>query len=91
MDCALDQMIKKDLKAYRDLLEAVRYVVTQQEDDVCWLDAYIKLAGLVGVVLDPKLLPREKFLNNCSRFYDSLACGYPYKTGEVYVSGGEGI
>lgn len=85
----LDHMVL--LNKYKALSDAVIKVVSQKQDDVCWLDAYRELAKLVDVPYDPQLLPRPRFLANCQRYYDCLAEGYPYKTGEIYVSGGEGI
>lgn len=67
---------------YEILKNKVIEVVSQKGDSVCWLDAYKDLAKLVDVEFDPELLPREKFLNNCSYFYDCLAKGKPYKTPE---------
>lgn len=32
-----------------ELEEAIRWVVTQQADDLCWMDAYVRLGKLVGV------------------------------------------
>lgn len=65
---------------YDILKNKVIEVVSQKADDVCWLDSYKELASLVGVKFDPELLPRERFLSNCSYFYDCLAKGQPYST-----------
>lgn len=59
---------------------AVRRLLAQRLDDVCWRDAYIELARLVGVEFKPELLPREAFLTNCDRFHRSL------ESGECYVA-----
>lgn len=61
---------------------AIRDVVTQQGDNLCWLDAYQHLAGFVGVKFDPTLLAPEEMLRNCRVFVYSLHSGCPYRTGE---------
>lgn len=62
-----------------DQLEtAIRKVVTQAGDDLCWRDIYVELARLVGIEFNPDLLPKEQMLRNCERFIDSLASGAPY-------------
>ena len=67
----------------RDLEAAVRRVVTQRADAICWRDAYTDLARLVGVEFLPELIcDREKMLANCRAFVDSLHGG-PYVP--VYV------
>lgn len=66
----------------RELEDAIREVVTQQGDDLCWMDIYTRLGKLVGVVVDPTLLPDEEMLANCKRFISSLRSGCPYKTGD---------
>lgn len=63
---------------------AVRRVVSQRADDLCWMDVYVELAGLVGVEFVPELIdPPERMLGNCRRFVDSLKTGGPYVP--VYV------
>jgi len=62
-----------------ELEEACRYTLAQEFDDICWLDFYTKIAKILGVEYDPKLLPRDRFLGNCGRFYDSMASGRPYE------------
>lgn len=64
----------------KELEDAIRWVVTQPADDLCWMDVYTKLAALVGIPFDPKMLPRAKMLANCERFVDSLLIGCPYST-----------
>jgi hypothetical protein len=66
----------------KELEDAIRWVVTQQADDLCWMDAYTKLAALVGVKFDPKMLPKEVMLRRCDRYIDSLLEGCPYATDE---------
>ncbi len=63
----------------QDLEAACRYTLAQEFDDICWLDFYTKIAKILGVDFDPKLLPRDRFLGNCGRFYDSMAAGRPYQ------------
>ncbi len=65
-----------------ELEDAIRWVVTQQADDVCWMDAYVKLGKLVGVEITLEqlaLLPKEIMLKNCDRFIDHLQTGVAYK------------
>lgn len=62
-----------------ELEAACRYTLAQEFDDICWLDFYTKIAKILGVEYDPKLLPRDRFLGNCGRFYDSMASGRPYE------------
>jgi hypothetical protein len=64
----------------RELEDHIRDVVLQQGDDLCWMDVYTKLAGLVGVQFDPTLLPDEQMLTNCKRFITSLRTGGRYHT-----------
>jgi hypothetical protein len=72
-----------------ELEEAIRYVVTQKFDDVCWLDAYVKLGKLVGIDYDPLLLPKAQFLHQCDHFYDCLASGETYRTDELTLGSRE--
>jgi hypothetical protein len=62
------------------LESAIRWVVTQQAGDLCWMDVYTKLAGLVGIPFDPMMSPRDVMLANCERYVDSLLGGCPYAT-----------
>ncbi len=76
-------------QAQSDLMqvtEAIRYVVTQQADDVCWMDAYVKLGKFVGVDVtleSLKLLPKAVMMKNCDHFVDCLQLGVPYKAPEI--------
>jgi hypothetical protein len=72
-----------------ELEDAIRYVVRQKFDDVCWLDVYVKLGKLVGIEYDPLLLPREQFVRQCGHFYDCLASGESYKTDELTLGSRE--
>ena len=66
----------------KKLEEIVKDVLKQTGDKVCWLDVYTEMAELVGVKFNPELLPKEKFLGNCSHFHDCLKKGEPYETPE---------
>lgn len=79
---ALEYKLRSELTRLRTLEVVVKRVLTQKADDVCWRDVYTEMAALVGVKLDPGLLPREKLLGNCAHFYDCLAKGEPYRTPE---------
>lgn len=58
---------------------AVRRVVTQRADDLCWRDVYTELAELVGVEFCPALMADpEQFNANCRRFDESLRNGGQY-------------
>jgi hypothetical protein len=70
-----------------ELEEAILRVVTQQEDDLCWMDIYTELAGLVRVTFDPRLLPDDMMLANCRRFVKSLRTGCPYQPIDPVYSG----
>lgn len=68
-----------------DLEDAIRKVVTQQADDVCWADAYIELGKLVGLEVtweSLKLLPEHKFRKNCDYFATCLYNNLPYSAPE---------
>lgn len=69
----------KQTKKEEDLENACHYTLAQEFDDICWLDFYLKIAKILGVEYNPKLLPRDRFLGNCGRFYDSMASGRPYE------------
>lgn len=65
-----------------ELEEAIRWVVTQQADDLCWMDAYVRLGKLVGVEITLEqlaMLPKAKMLDNCERFICHLQTGVGYK------------
>jgi hypothetical protein len=63
---------------------AVKRVLSQRGDDICWRDVYTELAALVGVEFTPELIgDREKMMANCKRFVDSMYDGGPYVP--VYV------
>lgn len=62
----------------QQLEAAIKDVLAQDMDHICWMDVYTKLAGLVGVKFDPALLPRWLFLHNCQRFSDFIYEGVPY-------------
>lgn len=57
---------------------AVRKMVTQEGDDLCWRDLYEDCAALVGVSFCPKLIENEDAQEaNCKAFIRSLKSG-PY-------------
>lgn len=57
------------LRSAYDKLEAtITDVVSQEFDQLCWLDVYVKLGELIGKTFEPKLLSTEQFLNNCKHF-----------------------
>lgn len=59
-----------------ELETAIRKVVTQRGDDICWRDAYTDLAKLVGIDFCPELIcDPEKHLANCCMFIGSLRTG----------------
>jgi hypothetical protein len=66
-----------------ELEDAIRRVVTQEFDDLCWLDVYRDLSALVGVEFDLKRLSTEEFLGNCARYERSLRTGEPYRVSAV--------
>ncbi len=72
--------IEEALNQSQKLEVAVKKVLAQKLDDVCWRDVYTELAAMVGVEWKPELLPKFVFLGNCSKFHDSLATGTPYAT-----------
>lgn len=79
-DSDVEFMDRQTLKAeIRKLREAIRSVVTQRCDNVCWRDAYTDLAKLVGIDYCPELIDDpEKMLANCCQFIHSLRTGGPY-------------
>lgn len=71
-----------DLEKRLKLLEdAIKEVVSQRADKVCWMDTYVMLGNFVGIEVTPEslaLLPTEIFLGNCQHFDSSLKTGCPY-------------
>lgn len=64
-----------------ELEEAIRWVVTQQADDLCWMDVYVRLGKLVGIEITLEqlaMLPKAKMLDNCERFICHLQTGVNY-------------
>lgn len=60
------------------LREAIKKVLTQRGDDICWRDVYTDLAKLVGIEFTPELIcDPAQHLANCERFISSLQQG-PY-------------
>ena len=71
------------LDEIKEFRKEITYVVTQKADDVCWLDAYVKLGKLVGIEITVEslaLLPKGVFLDNCEHYIDCL------KKGEKYIT-----
>ena len=63
---------------------AVRRVISQRADDLCWRDVYTELAALVGVDFCPQLIAEHcQFAANCRAFDLSLRTDGPYVP--VYV------
>lgn len=63
-----------------ELETAIRNVVTQAGDDICWRDVYTDLAKLVGIDFCPQLIcDSEKFISNCRKFDASLREGGKYR------------
>src|SRR5665213_1654583 len=62
-----------------ELESAIKRVVTQEGDDLCWRDVYTELAGLVGIEFVPQLMvDPDKFAANCKAFDMSLRSGGKY-------------
>lgn len=71
------------LKERVEFLESeIRYAVTQQGDDLCWLDVYRRLAASVGIEFDPRLCEPREMRKNCDKFIDSIYSGEPYRMGD---------
>jgi hypothetical protein len=66
-----------------ELEAAIKKVITQTGDDLCWMDIYKELASLVGIEFEPEMLPREQMLANCTRFVDSLLTGTAYTPAKI--------
>jgi hypothetical protein len=73
-----DQPKLEELARLILLRDAVKRILAQNVDQVCWRDTYTELADLVSVDWKPTLLPREAFIPNCERFCDSLLSGEHY-------------
>lgn len=80
-----DLIIENRLLRHRigKLEDEILYVVTQQGNDLCWLDVYRRLAGLVGVKFDPTVLDEGTMFRECQTFVRSLKEGdeHSYKMG----------
>lgn len=64
-----------------ELENAIRKVVTQEADNICFADVYIELGKLVGIEVtfeSLKLLPEHKFRKNCDHFTTCLYNNLPY-------------
>lgn len=68
------------------LLEAaVKQTVTEEGDDICWLDVYVTQASLVGIGFDPALIPKKQLQRQCDQFIDSIYTGCPYGADKLTV------
>lgn len=59
-------------KRVSELESAIRDVLDQKFDDICWMDVYTKLGKLVGKPFEPHALDPERMLRNCELFVDSV-------------------
>lgn len=75
-------MSSKPRERIEEFEDAARYIVTQQGDNLCWMDVYKRLAHLVDINFDPTLLDDQTMERNCQTFIKSLRSGCPYHTGE---------
>lgn len=62
----------------RHLETLIHKTVTQNMDDICWMDVFANLAKEVGVDFNPLKLPRHQFEKNCARFTEDLYAKKPY-------------
>jgi hypothetical protein len=80
----------KELEEANDHLEqqnvefrqAIEQVLSQREDDLCWMDVYVMLGRLVGQEITPAklaVLPVDKMMEKCERYCKSLKGGEPYQ------------
>src|SRR4051812_36026517 len=75
----MDELIAR----VHELENAIRYVVTQTADDICWMDAYSKLGEQVGIKFDPTLIDPAIMRKNCDRYIDSIYSGCVYSTDRI--------
>lgn len=70
--------IKRLQQRVKHLEDLIRWVVTQEDDNIYWRDVYTKLAAEIGLDFTPKLLAKKEWMKaNCDRFIDSIYSG-PY-------------
>lgn len=73
--------LKTEVSKLRD---AIKGVVTERADRLCWRDVYTELGKLVDIEFSPELIAEpEQFLSNCKQFDKSLREGGSYLP--VYV------
>lgn len=71
-----------------ELETAIKRVVTQEGDDLCWRDVYTDLAGLVGIEFVPQLMvDPDKFAANCKAFDKSMRTDGKYVPVHVRENG----
>jgi hypothetical protein len=71
-DHRLVELIDKLIKENEELINAIKVHRLQKSDDRCWLDDQKLYAVLNDGDLGNNILPpKEKFLMNCSRYYDN--------------------
>lgn len=68
---------------YKALEDACRYALSQQADNICWMDLYTRIASVLGVEWSPTLLPPEQLRANCNKFIESIYSGCVYDQGAV--------
>jgi len=74
--CELRTELDAANRRVAELESAIKKVVTQEGDDICWRDIYTDLAKLVGIEFCPKLIAEpEQMLANCCEFVRSLRGG----------------
>jgi hypothetical protein len=67
----------------QELETAIKDVVTQDLDNICWMDVYTKLAKLIGIEFNPFKLPKDIFDANCARFSLAMYTDKPYSQDEL--------
>ncbi len=72
------QKVNKLSARVLELETTIKSVLSQEFDDICWMDVYKMLGELVGVKFEPKLLSDEVMLTNCKRFIASMRTGQSY-------------
>ena len=77
-----DDMNQKLLSRVKELEDAIKEVVTQVADDLCWLDVYTNLSSLVGLPFEVAMIPTNQFIANCKRYENSIRTGCKYDSDE---------
>lgn len=69
---------EKEYERLKAIESAIKYALSQEDDNICWRDLYDKLGNLLGMDFKPKLFADKKWMkSNCERFIDSIYDG-PY-------------